>query len=80
MLIRFGHSLAVGVGTLVRLSADGLVLAIGYLVGSVPGIVVASIAIVVGVFFEALYVGIRVRPVLRAVSSFVCRLLLQATG
>jgi hypothetical protein len=65
VLIRFGHSLAVGAGTLVRLSADGLVLAIGYLVGSVPGIIVASTAIVVGVLFEALYVGIRVRPVLR---------------
>jgi len=65
VLIRFGHSLAVGVGTLVRLFADGLVLVIGYLVGSVPGIIVASTAIVAGVFSEALYVGIRVQPVLR---------------
>ncbi len=64
VLIRFGHSLAVGVGTLVRLCADGLVLAIGYLLGSVPGIVIASTVIVAGVLSEALYIGIRVRPVL----------------
>jgi hypothetical protein len=34
VLIRFGHPRAVGLGTLVRLSADGLVLAIGYLIGT----------------------------------------------
>jgi len=33
VLIRFGHSRAVGLGTLVRLSADALVLAAGYLIG-----------------------------------------------
>jgi len=65
VLIRFGHSLAVGVGTLVRLCADGLVLAIGYLLGSVPGIIIAATVIVAGVLSEALYIGIRVRPVLR---------------
>lgn len=65
VLIRFGHSLAVGVGTLVRLCADGLVLAIGYLLGWVPGIIIAATVIVVGVLSEALYIGIRVRPVLR---------------
>ena len=64
VLIRFGHSLAVGVGTLVRLCADGVVLAIGYLLGSVPGIVIAATVIVAGVLSEALYIGIRVRPVL----------------
>jgi len=64
VLIRFGHSLAVGVGTLVRLCADGLVLAIGYLLGWVPGIVIAATVIVAGVLSEALYIGIRVRPVL----------------
>jgi hypothetical protein len=65
VLIRFGHSLAVGIGTLVRLCADGLVLAIGYLLGWVPGIIIAATVIVAGVLSEALYVGIRVRPVLR---------------
>ena len=65
VLIRAGHSLAVGLGTLIRLAVDGAVLAIGYFLGSVPGIVVASAAIVTGVVAEAVYAGIRVRPVLR---------------
>jgi len=65
VLIRFGHSLTVGVGTLIRLSADGLVLSIGFLLGSVPGTIVAAAATVAGVVAEAVYAGIRVRPVLR---------------
>jgi len=65
VLIRFGHSVAVGVGTLVRLSVDGIVLAIGYLLGSVSGTVVAAAAMGAGVVAEAVYAGIRVRPVLR---------------
>lgn len=65
VLIRFGHSQAVGVGTVVRLSADGLVLAIGYLIGILPGIVVGAAAVAAGVMSEALYVGLRVRPILR---------------
>lgn len=65
VLIRFGHSRAVGLGTLVRLSADGLVLGIGYLIGTIPGIVVAAGSIAAGVVSEATYAGLRVRPVLR---------------
>jgi hypothetical protein len=65
MLIRFGHSRAVGLGTLIRISADGLVLVVGYLIGTLPGIVVASTTIAIGVVSEAIYVGFRVRPVLR---------------
>jgi hypothetical protein len=65
VLIRFGHSRAVGVGTVVRLSADGLVLAVGLVVGTIPGIVVAGTAVALGVLSEAAYVGLRVRPVLR---------------
>ncbi|MEE8392595.1 MAG: hypothetical protein V3S14_17575 [Anaerolineae bacterium] len=65
VMIRFGQSRAVGLGTVVRLGADGIVLAIGYLIGTVPGIIVATCAITTGVVTEALYVGLRVRPVLR---------------
>lgn len=64
-LIRFGHSRTVGAGTLVRLSANLTVLALGYLHGELPGILVASGAVAIGVMAEALYVGIVVRPVLR---------------
>ncbi|MBU1879587.1 MAG: hypothetical protein KJ734_11610, partial [Chloroflexi bacterium] len=65
VLIRFGHSRSVGVGTVVRLGANGLVLTVGYLSGTVPGIVVATSAVATGVIGEAIYVGLRVRPVLR---------------
>jgi hypothetical protein len=65
VLIRFGHSRAVGFGTLVRLSADGLVLGIGYLIGVIPGLVVAASTVATGVVSEAIYAGLRVRPVLR---------------
>jgi hypothetical protein len=64
VLIRFGHSRAVGMGSVIRLSADVLVLAIGYAIGSVPGIVVATAAVSAGVISEAVYAGLRVRPVI----------------
>ncbi len=65
VLIRFGHSGAVGTGTLIRLAADAAVLTVGYVVGSIPGIVVAAVAMNAGVFSEAFYVKRRVTPVLR---------------
>lgn len=65
VLIRFGHSRAVGLGTAFRLGADALVLAIGYYAGTIPGIVVATCAVIAGVLTEALYAGLAVRPVLR---------------
>ncbi len=63
VLIRFGRSQAVGIGTAIRLSADGLVLLIGYWIGNIQGIVVASCAITAGVICEAIYAGFAVRPV-----------------
>jgi hypothetical protein len=66
VLIRFGHSRAVGLGTLVRLIVDGLVLATGYRIGTMPGVAVAASALAAGVVSEAIYAGLRVRPVLRA--------------
>ena len=65
VLIRFGHSVVVGIGTAIRLTADVSVLAIGFALGSLPGTVVATAAIAAGVLSEAAYAGIRVRPVLR---------------
>lgn len=65
VLIRFDHSRAVGFGTIIRLVADFTVLAIGYLLHTVPGIVVATSAVAAGVISEAVYAGLRVRPVLR---------------
>lgn len=65
VLIRFGHSEAVGIGTVIRLSADGFVLGYGLVRGNLPGIVVAGLAVSFGVVSEAIYAGLRVRPVIR---------------
>jgi hypothetical protein len=65
VMIRFGHSQTVSVGTVIRLSADALVLTVGYLIGTIPGIVVATLAVSTGVISEAVYSGIAVRPVVR---------------
>jgi hypothetical protein len=65
VLIRFGHSQAVGIGTVIRLSVDGLVLATGYIIKDFPGIVVGASAMASGVLAEAIYAGIIVRPVLQ---------------
>jgi len=62
-MIRFGHSKAVGFGTLIRLTANGIVLLGGYLIGSIPGIIVASTAVATGVTAEAVFAGLRVRPI-----------------
>lgn len=65
ILIRFGYSRAVGVGTVIRLSANVIVLLIGYFYGKFPGIVVASSAVATGVVAEAIFIGIVVRPVIK---------------
>ena len=65
VLIRFEHSRSVTVGTLLRFVVDALVLTAGFLIGSIPGTVVATLMMVFGVITDAVYVGLRVRPVLR---------------
>jgi hypothetical protein len=65
VLIRFGRSLTVGVGTLIRLCANGVVLAVGFTLIEVPGTTLAALAILAGVISEAVYAGLCVRPVLR---------------
>jgi len=64
MLIRFGHSSAVSTGTLTRLFANMLILLVGYSIGNIPGITLATIAVATGVTTEAIYIGIRSRPVI----------------
>ena len=65
IMIRFEHSNIVGIGTALRMSADVLVLVITYLL-QLPGIVVATSAVIAGVTTEAIYSGIRIQPILRA--------------
>ncbi len=64
VMIRFGHSDIIGVGTGVRLGLDILILSVGFFM-KLPGIVVATSAVAAGVTAEAIYIGFRVQPVLR---------------
>ena len=63
VLIRFGHTRAVGLGTVIRLCTNVSILALGFH-AELPGIVVAASAVASGVVSEALYTAWRVRPVL----------------
>jgi hypothetical protein len=65
VLIRHDRSRVVSTGTIIRLGSNWLVLAVGYLLGTLPGIVVGTLALVTGVVSEAVFIGVRVRPVLR---------------
>ena len=64
VLIRFGRSGAVGLGTATRLCTSALVLGAGLVHGGVPGIVVGSAALSIGVIAEGIYAAIAVRPIL----------------
>jgi hypothetical protein len=64
VMIRFGRSHLVGIGTIVRLSTNIAVLSIGYAIGRIPGIIVGTTAVAVGVVSEAVFIGITVRPIL----------------
>ena len=70
LLIRFGQSGAVGIGTGVRLATVATVALTGLAIGTLlapdlPGIWVATLAIAAGVSAEALYTGLRTRGVVR---------------
>jgi hypothetical protein len=63
VLIRFGYTRLVGACTLFGFSMGVIVLAIGYLLGNLPGVVVGSLAVAVVVMSEAIYVWVVIRPV-----------------
>ena len=65
VMIRFGHSQAVGVGTIVRLCTDVVVLGTGLLIGSIPGYIIGATSQGLSTLAEAIYSGIRVRPILK---------------
>ena len=64
IMIRFGYTNIIGIGTGIRLGMDILVASIGYFL-EFPGIIVATSAVAAGVTAEAIYIGFRVQPVLR---------------
>lgn len=63
VMIRFEHSNAVTVGTFLRFLVDAAVLSIAWTVKTIPGASVAALMMVAGVITEAIYVGLRVRPI-----------------
>jgi hypothetical protein len=65
VLIRLGRSLWIGLGTVVRLIAEVVVLLIGYKTRALSGIAVASIALSLGVASEAVFVALAGRKPLR---------------
>jgi hypothetical protein len=65
ILIRHGHTHAVGMGTVIRLSTNIVILALGYAKGDLPGIVVGSAAVACGVVGEALFIGLAARSIVR---------------
>jgi len=65
VLIRYGQSRAVMVGTMVRLGVNVAVLTVGYVWGRFEGIVVGTAAVSLGVLAEAVVIGLWVRPVVR---------------
>jgi hypothetical protein len=65
MLIRFGHSRAVSIGTVIRLTTNICILLVGYHFATLPGIAVATSAVAIGVTTEAVFIGFRIQPVIR---------------
>jgi hypothetical protein len=65
VMIRFGRSRAIGIGTAVRLGANAAVLGLGSLATTLPGIVVGTLAVATGVMSEALYAGLVARSIHR---------------
>lgn len=65
VLIRFGHSRAIGFGTMLRLAVAGVVLLLGYWLKDFAGVVVGATAQALAVTAEAVYTGIKVSPVIQ---------------
>jgi len=65
IMIRFGHAKEIWYGTAIRLVSLLLVLIVGYSLGTVPGVLMAALAQTAGVVTEAIYAGLRARPIIR---------------
>ena len=65
VLIRFGHSNAIGTGTMLRLAVAGVILMLGYWHKGFAGVVVGATAQALAVIAEAIYTSVKVRPVIQ---------------
>jgi hypothetical protein len=68
-MIRFGQSKIVGEVTVVRLVTVSIVLTVGMILKTIPGTLLAGLAQGLGVTFEAVYSGLRVRKILPEMKS-----------
>ena len=64
VLIRYGQTRVIGVGTALRLIVNMTILGIGLYWDSVPGVVVTTVAVSLGVLTEATFVNVQVQPLL----------------
>jgi Na+-driven multidrug efflux pump len=64
VLIRFGHTRSVTLGALVRLLTDAVVVGILYLLDVQNGVIIATVTFTSGIVGEAIYSGLRLRPIL----------------
>jgi hypothetical protein len=64
VLIRLDHTRSVTLGALVRLMTDVVVVGILYLLDVQTGVIIATVTFTSGIIAEAIYSGIRLRPVL----------------
>ena len=64
VLIRLDHTRSVTLGALVRLTTDVIVVSILYLLNVQTGVIIATVTFTSGIIAEAIYSGIRLRPVL----------------
>jgi progressive ankylosis protein len=58
VMIRFGHTRLIGVGTFIRLAASGTTAVVLALLGTLPGVALGAIALMFGVLAEMLYTHI----------------------
>ncbi len=65
VLIRFNHTRSVTLGALVRLMSDVVVVGLLYLLNIQSGVVIATVTFTTGILAEAVYSGIRLRPILK---------------
>jgi len=69
VMIRHGHTRAIGYGTMVRLVSSGGTGILLALVTHLPGVYVGSIGLMAGVSMEALFVTIAVRPTVNRIMA-----------
>jgi len=65
MVIRAGQTRLVGLGTLIRLGVSASVLVGGLAIQTLPGVLVATMALSAGVIFEAIFMFVATRPIVR---------------